>query len=240
MRNLLLLIAGIAIGTAIAGIPLYGMLREDRAHASERIAQYQREAEECRADLTRLHAVIDAIPEPAHEPERPSTPAPSLILPDFGEWRPRVTRDEMTRENVWSLTTRSRDAFELESPYAGSQYAYLVLRDHPSNDGPDAMLRIERGQILCHTYDCDLEIAFDDSEPSRWRGAGSADSDSDVVFIRDTARFEREARRADEIRVRVTIYRNGSKIFVFRGLRGQPQLDQLEALQDAGPTDAGI
>jgi len=52
-------------------------------------------------------------------------------------------------------------------PYQGVQHTLLFLRGHPRH-GQDVILKIEKGQFQCSSYDgCTVLVRFDDKAPVR-------------------------------------------------------------------------
>jgi len=74
-------------------------------------------------------------------------------------------------------------------PYSGTQHATLTLRTHPRH-GKDIIFSIEKGQILCRSYeDCTVLVRFDDEPPSNYSAVGAADNSTETIFIRNYSKF---------------------------------------------------
>ena len=100
-------------------------------------------------------------------------------------------------------------------PYNGEQHARLILRTDPQ-EGKDVMFRIEKGQILCPSYEsCWVQVRFDDEKPGNFSATGPADHSSEVVFLNDYSRFLTKMRKAKRVRIAVNIYQQGSPVFEF-------------------------
>lgn len=166
------------------------------------------------------------------EPTVPPTPAAALELPQqvvgeapttvvqttpkVGEqWSYYTNDDGMTGKQSKSAIVESTNQFEFGFPYAGLQNAKLTLRRHP-RFGDDVILSIERGQILCRSYeDCSVTVRFDDEKPVQLSGIGPADNSSDTVFIRGFDRFKNKLVKAKVVRVSVGVYQEGEPVFEF-------------------------
>lgn len=104
---------------------------------------------------------------------------------------------------------------EFQSPYSGPQHGTLLLREHPRH-GKDIVMSIERGQILCRSYeDCNVLVRFDDQKPVTYSGVGAADGSSETVFIRNYSRFLANLKKAKRVRISTEIYQQGAPVFEF-------------------------
>ena len=166
------------------------------------------------------------------EPEEPVAELPATPLapppPPTPAWVRSTWMDELSQEEVVQRRAQSESAFELRFPYAGPQYAALTLREHP-RFGQDVILSIERGQIPCLIRGCQVQVAFDDGEVESWRAVGPEDGGSTQVFLRNVGGFTRKLERAAQVRIAVTLFREGQRTFVFPGLA------EPEPEPDAGP-----
>lgn len=132
------------------------------------------------------------------------------------KWSYSSYKDGMTGRPSRSASIRSENTVSFDFPYAGPQHGTLVLRDHPTY-GRDVLLRIERGQILCRSYeDCTIRVRFDDSAPQSWRAVGPADNSTETVFLRNQARFRQRLASSDVVRVQVPVYQEGEPTFEFQ------------------------
>lgn len=181
----------------------------DCAEQNARVTELEHALQVC--ETSRLAAEAAAAPEvvPPAEPEPPPEPARA--------WERREGVDELTGRPIISNVARSQEEFELDFPYQGRQRARLTLREHP-RFGNDVMLSVDRGQILCHSSRCTVDVVFGGGDPIRWRADPSDSGSSEVVFLSQHDRFVRELRRAPEVRIALTFYRSGARTFTFPGL----------------------
>lgn len=131
------------------------------------------------------------------------------------KWSYRSSTDPMTSGTTRQASIQSENTVSFDFPYRGPQHGTLILRDHPSH-GRDVILSIERGQILCRSYeDCNITIRFDQKSPTRWRAVGPSDNSTDTIFIRNSAEFRRRMRSADAVRIQIPVYQEGNVLFEF-------------------------
>jgi len=73
------------------------------------------------------------------------------------------------------------------------------------------LFMISLGQILCPSYEgCAVHIRFNDDKPMRSSATGSSNRSSEVIFIKNYARFMRKLNKAKHVRLSVHIYQQGS------------------------------
>jgi hypothetical protein len=126
-----------------------------------------------------------------------------------GVWHYESSPDAMSGGIIRSASVQSENAFEFDFPYQGLQHASLTLRRHP-RFGDDVMLMIDRGQILCSSYDCPVRVRFDDGTPITLTGSRASDNSSDTIFIPGFEQFAKRLGTTRTLRVEVDVYANGA------------------------------
>ena len=131
------------------------------------------------------------------------------------QWHYNVTEDAMTGKKRFTAMVESSNTVAFGFPYGGDQRGRLTLRTDPQH-GKDVIFRIERGQILCPSYEgCRVQVRFDENKPIRFEASGAADHSTDVVFIDDYTGFISRLKKAKRVRIAVNIYQNGAPAFEF-------------------------
>jgi hypothetical protein len=130
------------------------------------------------------------------------------------DWRYEKSVDRMTSKTVSSADLVSANTLSLGFPYQGTNYGQLTVRDKPGQ-GTTALLVIKKGQILCHSYQCDIQIRFDDAPPVKFGGDHPADNSSNAVFLANAGKFITRAKTAKKILVEFTAYNQGNQILEF-------------------------
>lgn len=139
-------------------------------------------------------------------------PAPK---PPGSQWYYHRNDDPMGKGTVHQAHVSSSNTVNFGFPYSGMQHATLALRTHP-RQGKDVIFRIEKGQVLCHSYqDCTVLVRFDDEPPTNYSGVGAADNSTETVFIRNYDRFIGKMLKAKRVRIAVNIYQEGAPVFEF-------------------------
>lgn len=147
------------------------------------------------------------------------TPAaqPSVAVPVVpgSQWSYSHVADAMSKGTSHHAVVSSTNAVEFKFPYAGSQHTRLNLRTDPRN-GKDVIFSIERGQILCHSYEnCTVLVRFDNEQAINYSAAGAADNSTETIFIRNYDRFVGKVLKAKQVRISANIYQEGAPVFEF-------------------------
>lgn len=132
-----------------------------------------------------------------------------------GQWRYEDSTDKMTGKKAGTAALVSDQSLSLPFPYAGENRGTLMVRNHPTY-GLDVIVGVDKGQIICRTYDgCRLSVRFDDGKPQRFAAMPAADHSSEFVFIRDKKRFIAAAKKAKRIFVQLPMFQAGDQVLEF-------------------------
>ena len=140
---------------------------------------------------------------------------PEQSTPTGEQWIYRSDENKMTGGTTYHAMVFSSNTVNFDSPYDGAQHGRLALRSD-SKYGKDVMFLIERGQLLCRSYeDCPVLIRFDDGKPETFSGVGPADNSTETVFIRNYERFVGKMRKSKIVRIFTNVYQEGAPVFEF-------------------------
>lgn len=150
------------------------------------------------------------LPTPGAAP----TPTP-VPKPAGAQWNYSRDTDEMTGKVSAHAAVKSENTVEFDFPYNGAQHGQLTLRRHP-RFGNDVMFSVERGQLLCPSYDgCSVLVRFDDEAPATFSANPPSDNSNETIFISNYDRFVSRLRKAKTIRVSPKVYQEGNVVFTF-------------------------
>lgn len=139
----------------------------------------------------------------------------ALALPTMAGWEYQNSTDKMTGKAQRFAQVQSTNSLELGFPYSGRNMGQLIVRQHPKY-GLDAIVTVDKGQILCNAFDsCTIQVKFDTAPPVRFMAAPAADHDSKVIFLRDARRFITQAQKAKSILVQIQLFQNGDQVLEF-------------------------
>ncbi|MES2218381.1 MAG: zinc-ribbon domain-containing protein [Pseudomonadota bacterium] len=145
--------------------------------------------------------------QPAIQSETPNQPV--------SNWFYSQEEDPMSKGKIYYAIVSSTNTVEFKFPYHGSQHAKLTLRISEKS-GKDVLFEIEKGQILCRSYEhCTLLVRFDDEKAEKFSAVGAADNSTDTIFIHNYDRFLKRMIKAKRVRIAVNIYQEGQPIFEF-------------------------
>jgi hypothetical protein len=141
--------------------------------------------------------------------------APIVSEVPESQWSYSSSADPMSKGTTYHAVVSSTNAVEFQFPYGGPQHARLNLRTDPRY-GKDVIFHIERGQILCHSYeDCTVLVRFDDEQAANYSAVGAADNSTETIFIRNYDRFVGKLAKAKLVRISANIYQQGAPVFEF-------------------------
>ena len=131
------------------------------------------------------------------------------------KWTYDCSTDPMTSRNARYANIASENLVNFDVPYDGPQRATLQLRDHPTY-GRDVIFSIERGQLLCRSWqDCVIRVRFDELPAEEWNAIGPQDGSSTSIFLRSEDLFVARLRKAKRVRVQLNVYQEGAPTFEF-------------------------
>lgn len=155
------------------------------------------------ADATKTSAAEPVVTPPPVPAEPPSP------------WSYRHEEDPMSGKTSHVAGVMSTNQLEFDFPYNGPQYGQLFVRTHPQH-GKDIIVQIEKGQILCRSYeDCTVRVRFDDAAPMSWSAVGPADNSNESVFLRNYAGFMKRLTKAKRVRIALPVYQEGEPVLEF-------------------------
>lgn len=200
------LIGGLVVGATLAFM-VVGVVGEDSPPRAPTTAAAPVQAQPA---VTTAAPTVEPAAAPAQVPVKPAPP-PEPKTP----WLYEMDEDPMTSAKTYWATVTSTNQIELGFPYGGPQRARLMLRTHPRH-GKDVIFQIDRGQILCPSYDgCTVLVRFDEDKPVRYSANGPADNSTETIFLGNYGGFAERLLTAKRVRISAEIYQSGSPVFEF-------------------------
>lgn len=152
---------------------------------------------------------------PSREITPEPSPSPSASIEPGSQWEYSQNEDDMGNGKSYLARIKSLNTVNFSFPYKGEQYGSLLIRNHPRY-GKDILFSIEKGQILCSSYNgCNVLIRFDDEKAQRYSANGTADNSTETVFISNYSKFIGKLQKAKRLRLSVDVYQQGSPVFEF-------------------------
>ncbi len=141
----------------------------------------------------------------------------SVSTPEIpgSQWNYHQSDDEMSKGIIYQAYVLSTNKVNFDFPYSGAQHGTLILRTHPRY-GKDIIFKIERGQILCASYDgCTVLVRFDDEESVKYSAATASDNSTETIFIQNYSKFVGKMLKAKKVRIAANIYQENAPVFEF-------------------------
>ena len=128
--------------------------------------------------------------------------------------------DDISGKIVQSASLRSQNFNVFDFPYQGETYLTMTVRQHPRY-GLDVYFTLDRGQILCNSYDGCSGMINIDGRSERLTLTEPSDNSSDVVFATYDAAILRKIRNAETVVVELPVYEEGAPAWTFnvKGLK---------------------
>jgi hypothetical protein len=131
------------------------------------------------------------------------------------DWSYSEDTDAMTSKRTSYAQLQSDNSLNLGFPYKGKNHGNLTVRQHPKY-GLNVIFTIDKGQLICRSYDgCSVMVRFDDKPAVRFGANGPADHSSDTIFISGASQFVASASKAKRILVQANVYQSGSPVLEF-------------------------
>jgi len=141
-------------------------------------------------------------------------PSPKPVVPG-SQWSYSQVADAMSKGTTYHAAVSSTNTVNFGFPYGGEQHATLNLRNDPRYNN-DVIVQIEKGQILCRSYeDCTVLVRFDDEQATNYSAVGAADGSATSFFLRNNGRFVEKMLKAKRVRLSTEIYQQGAPVFEF-------------------------
>lgn len=130
-------------------------------------------------------------------------------------WSYSQNDDLMSNGKTYYASISSENLVNFDFPYSGPQKGKLTLRTHPKH-GKDIIFSIQRGQLLCSSYQgCKVLVRFDDEEARSYSASAPADNSTETLFINNYSQFAGKLMKAKRLRISVNVYQEGSPVFEF-------------------------
>lgn len=131
------------------------------------------------------------------------------------QWEYTASEDKMSGGTTYFASVKSTNTVNFDFPYRGEQHATLDLRVDPKF-GKDTIFSIERGQLLCRSYQgCTVLVRFDNGKPIKYSATGPSDGSSKYLFISNYEQFLNNMKKAKIVRISPEVYNNGNPVFEF-------------------------
>jgi hypothetical protein len=169
---------------------------------------------QAQALIARLDTIEKTLPQ-RELAYRPSNHGTAATAAKESQWSYDHRDDDMAKGVIREASIISSNVLDFSFPYGGPQHARFYLRSHP-RFGKNAILRIEKGQLLCPSYDgCSVLVRFDDEQARSFSASGSSDHSTETLFINGYPQFLAKLPKTKRLRVSATVYQEGTPTMDF-------------------------
>jgi hypothetical protein len=147
-------------------------------------------------------------------------------------WEYENDVDQMRGTSTVEATVTSNNTVDLQFPYGEVQGRLWVRKRGGSLD---AAFEVEKGQILCNSFDESVvSIKFDSGPIQKFRCTDASDGSNNVAFLLPAGRFLSEVKKSKRAIVEAEFFQQGRQQFTFdtAGLTWP-----LKSTAEAKPTD---
>ena len=131
------------------------------------------------------------------------------------QWQYTQAEDKMIGGTSYHATVLSTNTVNFGFPYNGLQNATLHLRSSPKS-GKNLLFSLEKGQILCNSYDgCSILVRFDNEKATTYSATAAADNSTEIIFIDNYSKFVEKMMKAKRVLISTNIYQQGAPVFEF-------------------------
>lgn len=207
----LTLVALSALGAA--GCSPQGSQSAELDAAKSRIAQLESELKAVRSKMVAGDVATPAAASDSQVVAAADAASAAVTQSEESAWSYDSREDKMNGRKVTFAKVTSSNTVNFGFPYQGAQHGHLTLR---AGNDRDVIFSIERGQLMCNSYDgCTVKVRFDDGKPESFSAIGPADNSSETVFLHNYKGFMAKMRKAKVVRLSMNIYDQGSPVFEF-------------------------
>jgi hypothetical protein len=141
------------------------------------------------------------------------TPQQNLINTEQNKWQYDSSIDKMTSKTSKFATITSNESLDLDFPYDGVNFGYLIIRK--MNDRLGILIRVDKGQISGGYENNYIKVRFDDETPITFSYSEPADNSSDLIFIENKTKFLSKLKKSKKTLIEIPFYQNGNQILEF-------------------------
>jgi hypothetical protein len=167
-----------------------------------------------------LAIVLLMVARAGHAPIAPGassseTSAPSSQASDGTSWQYSEEVDQMRGGKERRAQVESTNQLSFDFPYGGGSTGSLIVRQSPKF-GFDIMVRISKGQFVCHQFTGGhISVKFDDGPIQKFGCTDAADGSSNVIFLEGAKRFLAELKRSKRAVIEAEFFREGVRQMEF-------------------------
>jgi hypothetical protein len=144
--------------------------------------------------------------------EKHAEEAAKKEMESYYTWRYEEQKDEMSDKVNFFASLTSPDIAHFDFPY-GDEYLTLHVRNMGGQNS--VMLSMTEGQFFEDYNNKVIQVRFDDKNAENYSVTESADADSKLRFISNSAKFIKNLMASKTMKIKAQFYNQGSVLFTF-------------------------
>jgi hypothetical protein len=136
------------------------------------------------------------------------------------KWNYSEQRDEMRNRTDKFAELTSENEQEFSFPYSGGSHLTIELQKYRKPE-TEVMLRLEKGQFICHSYTGgSVSVRFDGGPVRKFACSDTSDADTTTIFLRPAGSFVAALKKSSKMTVEAEFFQEGIRQYTFdtRGL----------------------
>ena len=152
-----------------------------------------------------------------------TTAANSVEAGPTSKWSYNEQRDDMRGRTDKFAELKSENEQEFSFPYNGGSHLSIQLQKFRKPEA-DVLLRLEKGQFICHSFTGgSVSVRFDGGPVRKYGCSDTSDADTSAIFLHPAGSFISALKKSSKVTVEAEFFQEGVRQYTFdsRGLKWQ-------------------
>lgn len=139
------------------------------------------------------------------------------------KWTYDEQRDDMRNRTDKFAQLQSENEQDFSFPYNGGSHLSIALQKFRKPE-TEVMLKLEKGQFICHSFTGgSVSVRFDGGPVRKFGCSDTSDADTSTIFLHPAGAFLTALRKSSKVTVEAEFFQEGVRQFSFdtRGLKWQ-------------------
>lgn len=129
-------------------------------------------------------------------------------------WKYTEEEDKIHNAKIKLAQTTSINTLNFKFPYSGQQHSHIFIRKN-SDGSKDAMIVIEKGQLLVSVLGGKALVRFDDEVAEEFQLVAPADHSTTKAFVKYSDVFIKKIMKSKNVYIQTDIYQEGNPTMEF-------------------------
>jgi hypothetical protein len=132
---------------------------------------------------------------------------------DTNAWRYLSNVDKMTSETNYYAFITANEKLQFEFPYNGGSTATFSITNYKKTI--IAFLQVDKGQFVCNTNDCTVDVRFDSNPAMELKASAPDDGSTTSISLETDKKFLSQLKKAKTMIIRASFYQSGLQTMEF-------------------------